>query len=168
MARDHCAAFIMAYCAALMISAAFSAMPYSVEDKCALTWSASTDASTTRTFAVSYTLRSESTTPGDGGSASIASENAHIQRQLMEVVGLTTKLPLHHRARRDWVVHGGEAVLDPRRPVFVRGVVGDVRARDGLADGEVAEVVLARRGEVYGEEDRMMWRAGKYRRNDEE
>ena len=66
MARDHCAAFIMAYCAALMISAAFSAMPYSVEDKCALTWSASTDASTTRTFAVSYTLRSESTTPVRG------------------------------------------------------------------------------------------------------
>ena len=41
----------------------FSATPYNVLDKCALTWRGSMEASTMRTLAVSYTLSFASTTP---------------------------------------------------------------------------------------------------------
>ena len=51
------------YHSVLIKSAAFSATPYSVLDRCALICSGITDASTTRTFAVSYTRRCPSTTP---------------------------------------------------------------------------------------------------------
>ena len=46
-----------------MRSAAFSATPYSVLWRWALIWSGRTEASTTRTFAVSYTFSCASTTP---------------------------------------------------------------------------------------------------------
>lgn len=50
-------------CAALMISAAFSAMPYTALLGCALSCMGMTDASTTRRFVVAYTFRCASTTP---------------------------------------------------------------------------------------------------------
>ena len=125
---------------ALIMSAAFSAMPYNVLVGCALSWMGMIDASTTRRFVVSYTFRCASTTPGNIVLSALQRTYwPRIRRR-------TTKATPHHGGGPHRMPNGGEACYaglhDPLLPVRIGATVAIVwdsgQSWGGFADRQCA------------------------------